>query len=192
MKQTPRFAVVSPNTLLCLGMKSLLESIIPEVEVVISNSVEQIAHQEFIFHYFITADAAAQGGDFLTGIRRRTIILVDAAHPSPVEGFRTINIDQPEQAIRCQIMLMQSQGHSHLQPADQPLKTPLTPREREVLVLLVKGLINKEIAHRLNVSLTTVISHRRNIVEKLGMRSLSSLTVYAISKGLISPLDILT
>ena len=55
----------------------------------------------------------------------------------------------------------------------------------EVLVLLVKGLINKQIADKLNISLTTVISHRKNIVEKLGIRSLSGLTIYAVMHGYV-------
>jgi DNA-binding NarL/FixJ family response regulator len=62
----------------------------------------------------------------------------------------------------------------------------LSTREIEVLTLLVKGLLNKEIADRLNIGLTTVISHRRNIVEKLGMRSVSALTIYAVMRGYIN------
>lgn len=54
-----------------------------------------------------------------------------------------------------------------------------------MLVLLVKGLINKQIADKLNISLTTVISHRKNIVEKLGIRSLSGLTIYAVMHGYV-------
>ena len=65
------------------------------------------------------------------------------------------------------------------------LVSDLTPREREVLVLLVQGLINKEIADRLNISLTTVISHRKNITEKLGIKSISGLTIYAVMNGFI-------
>ena len=63
----------------------------------------------------------------------------------------------------------------------------LSPREIEVLQLLVRGLINKEIADRLHISLTTVISHRKNISEKLGIRSLSGLTVYAVMRGYVEP-----
>ncbi|MDE6857635.1 MAG: LuxR C-terminal-related transcriptional regulator [Alistipes sp.] len=61
----------------------------------------------------------------------------------------------------------------------------LTPREREVLVLVTQGLMNKEIADRLNIGLTTVISHRRNISEKLGIKSVSGLTIYAVMHGYV-------
>ena len=60
---------------------------------------------------------------------------------------------------------------------------PLTPREREVLTLVAKGFLNKEIAGRLGIGLTTVISHRRNITEKLGIRNVAGLAVYAFRHG---------
>ncbi|MEX2371964.1 MAG: LuxR C-terminal-related transcriptional regulator [Bacteroidales bacterium] len=66
----------------------------------------------------------------------------------------------------------------------------LTQRETEVLVLMVKGLYNKEIADELNISIHTVISHRKNIIDKTGIKSLSGLTIYAISKKIVSLNDI--
>jgi DNA-binding NarL/FixJ family response regulator len=63
----------------------------------------------------------------------------------------------------------------------------LTEREQEVLSALVRGLSNKEVADKLNISTHTAISHRKNIMRKTGVRSLPELTLYAISLGLISP-----
>lgn len=62
----------------------------------------------------------------------------------------------------------------------------LTQRERETLRWLVMGLTNKEIAEQMHVALTTVISHRRHLIQKLGIRSLSGLTVYALTHGYLS------
>ncbi len=62
----------------------------------------------------------------------------------------------------------------------------LTPREVEVLRELVMGHINKEIAARLNISLTTVITHRRNIMEKLHAKSVATLAIYAVMHGIVS------
>ena len=62
---------------------------------------------------------------------------------------------------------------------------PLSAREIEVMSLIVKGHINKEIADRLNISLATVITHRRNIMEKLGLKSVSALTIYAVTRGYV-------
>ena len=61
----------------------------------------------------------------------------------------------------------------------------MSEREKEVLVLIVKGLINKEIAERLSISVPTAIFHRNNICEKLQTRSIGKLTVYAVLSGLI-------
>ena len=61
----------------------------------------------------------------------------------------------------------------------------MVKREIEVLSLVAQGLINKEIADRLCISLTTVITHRKNITEKLNMRSVSALTIYAVMHGYV-------
>ncbi|HET6559438.1 MAG TPA: helix-turn-helix transcriptional regulator, partial [Prolixibacteraceae bacterium] len=68
--------------------------------------------------------------------------------------------------------------------------TELTRREIEVLQLLTKGYSNKEIADQLFVSTHTVISHRKNISEKTGIKSASGLTMYAILKKIIDVGDI--
>ena len=68
---------------------------------------------------------------------------------------------------------------------DNAKQETLSEREIEVLAVMVKGFSNKEIAEELNISIHTVISHRKNIVEKTGIKSLSGLTIYAISKKYI-------
>jgi DNA-binding NarL/FixJ family response regulator len=62
----------------------------------------------------------------------------------------------------------------------------LTTREREVLQLVAEGLSSKEIACRLNVAVPTVETHRRQIMDKLGLRTIAQLTKYAIREGLTS------
>ena len=52
-------------------------------------------------------------------------------------------------------------------------------------MLLANGCINKERADRLNISQSTVITHRKKIIEKLGIRSVSGLAVYAVMHGYI-------
>ena len=61
----------------------------------------------------------------------------------------------------------------------------LSQREKDVLSLIVKGYINKEIADMLNISTPTVIFHRRNISEKIGSKSVGRLTIYAVMNGIV-------
>ncbi len=63
---------------------------------------------------------------------------------------------------------------------------PISDREREIIVCLVQGMSNKEIAAHLFISPHTVMTHRRNIARKLQIRSLAGLTIYAITNGLVN------
>src|ERR1700747_84465 len=62
----------------------------------------------------------------------------------------------------------------------------LTPREREVLQLVAEGKSNKEVARLLNLSVYTVETHRSNIMQKLNLKGVPELTLYAVRKGIIS------
>jgi len=63
----------------------------------------------------------------------------------------------------------------------------LTPRERQIVQLLAEGKTNKEVAHALEISLDTVETHRKNILNKLRLRSTADLVRYAIRNNLIQP-----
>ena len=63
---------------------------------------------------------------------------------------------------------------------------PISEREKEIIICLVQGMSNKEIASHLFISVNTVITHRRNITRKLQIHSLSGLTIYAIANNLIN------
>lgn len=67
----------------------------------------------------------------------------------------------------------------------------LSNREIDVLVALAKGLTNKEISDQLFISVHTVITHRKNIVRKTGIKSVSGLTVYALLNNLVDESDIM-
>lgn len=61
----------------------------------------------------------------------------------------------------------------------------LSQREREIVICVVKGMTNKEIAEKLFLSIHTVITHRRNISKKLQIHSAAGLTIYAIVNKLV-------
>jgi len=61
----------------------------------------------------------------------------------------------------------------------------LSEREIDVLKLLVKGKMNKEIADELNISIHTIITHRKNITHKLGIKSVAAMVIYAVANNII-------
>ena len=65
------------------------------------------------------------------------------------------------------------------------LREELSDREKEILVSVARGLLNKEIADRHNISINTVITHRKNITRKIGIKTVAGLTAYAILNNLI-------
>lgn len=77
---------------------------------------------------------------------------------------------------------LRSPGGSGSESAEETL----TSREREILQLIAEAKRSKEIAELLHISLKTVYTHRRNIMEKLGAKNLADLTRYALKEGLTS------
>ncbi len=95
-----------------------------------------------------------------------------------------VNInDSPDKIITSIEKLLKSdhQISGHFQNQEN-----LSERENDVLKLLVTGNANKEIADKLNISIHTVISHRKNISQKTGIKSVSGLTIYAVVNNIIS------
>ena len=68
---------------------------------------------------------------------------------------------------------------------DEQEHETISEREKEVLVLVARGFLNKEIADKLNISINTVITHRKNITRKIGIKTVPGLTAYAILGGLV-------
>lgn len=79
---------------------------------------------------------------------------------------------------------------SHSNDENEENNSVLSAREIEILQEVARGFSNKEIADRLFISINTVITHRKNITEKLGIKTISGLTVYALMNKLIHPEDV--
>ncbi len=184
----PTIAIVTSNALMGVGLQSILHDIIPfaMVEVCDFETLSQSAPEEH-FHIFASANIVLERISFFEQRKAKTILLTSgSSHASILGEYVQIRISESAESIREQIKALHSTAHKHAEMGER-VQHPdvLTPREVEVLRLLVDGMLNKEIAHSLNISLTTVISHRKNIVEKLGVRSLPGLTIYAVMKGYI-------
>lgn len=190
MTHTPEIAIIDPNTLTCLGLRSLLQELIPSAVIRTFGSFESFTDDtpDMYVHYFLSAQVYFAHTAFFLERYPKAIVLTSEERNPRLTGALTLNICQDEKALVRDILRLHRQGHAGMpvrQPAPTASEHELTAREIEVLTLLVKGLINKEIADRLHISLTTVISHRKNIVEKLGIRSVSGLTIYAVMRGYV-------
>ncbi|MDO4497443.1 MAG: helix-turn-helix transcriptional regulator [Bacteroidales bacterium] len=188
-----RFAIIDSNILLCLGLQQLLSELMPMAEIIVCKNLEELQAQEnpCFLHYFVSSQKYFEHASFFREHPHKSIVLVSGE--MLINDVYTLNICQSEQALVRDIMRLQHRGHQGhhdrgaiMMQKEETGKTPLlSAREAEVAVLLCKGFINKEIADRLNVSTTTIISHRKNIMEKLNARSLADIIIHCVMNGYV-------
>lgn len=184
----PEIAIIDSNTLSCMGLQTLLEEIIPTVTIRVFHTFGELVDDtpDMYAHYFVSAQIYFEHTTFFRERHPRAIVLAGGDNLPQLAGIPTLNINQDEKALVKSILQMHERGHHHGKNTHSAtIEHDLSAREIEVLILLTKGLINKEIAEKLNISLTTVISHRKNITEKLGIKSVPGLTIYAIMNGYV-------
>ena len=145
---------------------------------------------EQYYHYFVAMNVVLENKAFFSEHRRKTIVLtLSLDSNSQLSEFHSLCINVPEQELIRSLLTLEQHAHGHgqnLPPMPKVLQQKvLTDREIEVMSLIVQGYINKEIADKLNISLATVITHRKNIMDKLGMKSVSALTIYAVMHGYV-------
>lgn len=184
-------AIIEPNTLAGLGLQHLLQQMMPAITIRHFGSMQQLTDDtpDMYGHYFVSSAVYFEHASFFLQRMSRTIVLTSGGAVPGLSDVNTLNVNQSEQALTRDILRLHSRGHGHdhNHRPTMAVEHDLSPREIEVLVLLTRGYINKEIADRLNISLTTVITHRKNITEKLGIKSLSGLTIYAVMRGYVEP-----
>ena len=188
--RTPKLAIIDPNTLATLGLRQLLMSFMPMMQVDTFGSFTELVanHPEQYAHYFTAMNIVLENMAFFNEFKRKTIVLTMSTDGSrQLSDFHCICVNVPEKELVRSLLIMEQHGHGRPMPAthhgaEQPV---LTNREAEVMTLIVQGYINKEIADQLHIGLATVITHRKNIMEKLGLKSVSALTIYAVMNGYV-------
>lgn len=190
-------AIVEPNTLSGLGLQSLLQQMMPDIIIRHFRTMQQLIDDtpDMYGHYFVASQIYFEHVAFFRQRGNRAIVLTSGSVVPQLAGIPSLNINQDEQGLIRDILQMHNRAHGqrpkmsqcHDDNLSQFEEHDLSAREIEVLVLLTRGFINKEIADKLNISITTVITHRKNITEKLGIKSLSGLTIYAVMHGYVDP-----
>ena len=193
---TPCIAIIDRNTLSGIALRSLLWETFGNVEIHLYNTMERFvadSNRHFI-HFFVDSDILFRYIDEFVTLKNQTTVLYEGAGAKFIkEGFNVLDLSLGEGELKNKIMQTQLVSRYEQQMDEGRRKNAgneLSPREQEVLVLMVKGLINKEIAEKLGVSLPTVIFHRNNICDKLQTRSIGKLTIHAVLSGLIDINDI--
>ena len=188
----PKVVIIDPNTLSAIGLKHLLQNVIPMMRVDAFGSFAELEanHPEAYAHYFVSMNIVLEHRQFFSEHRQKTIVLtLNLDTTSQLNEFHSLCINVPESELVRSLLMLQRHAHPdgrHLPPMPQVLQQKiLTDREIEVMSLIVQGYINKEIADKLNIGLSTVVTHRKNIMDKLGMKSVSALTIYAVMHGYV-------
>lgn len=188
----PKIAIIDPNTLSVLGLKSILQHVMPIMTVDTFGSFLELSanHPEQYFHYFVAMNVVLENKSFFINNRRKTIVLtLSLDTTSQLSEFHSLCINVPESELVRSILMLEQHAHGHGQNLPSMPKVLqqkiLSDREIEVMSLIVQGFINKEIADKLNIGLSTVITHRKNIMDKLGLKSVSALTIYAVMHGYV-------
>lgn len=131
-------------------------------------------------HYFIDEDLSDMYGISFAGVE-----VMHLSSGNKGCGSCRLDVSAGVQEILGAIETFFSDGCE-----DQERSKILTDREIQVLRQIASGAINKEIADRLSISFNTVLTHRKNITAKTGIKTVSGLTFYAIINGYVSPSDI--
>jgi DNA-binding CsgD family transcriptional regulator len=163
-----------------MGLAYLLEEYFSPASVTCFSRFDALENTDAVFDYFfIDPDTFLINTDFFLRRRTRTAILSTANHIS-ASACRLINVNALQE-----IIIEQLHETFAGETVSNNESKELSLREREVLRLIARGNTNKDIADALHISLHTVLSHRKNITSKLGVKTISGLTLYALMNGLL-------
>ena len=166
--------IVDTDTLRAIGLRAMLERF-GGLEPIITTDPATLCPLDDSTLFFVTPEAFASMPMFYVPRRQQVVLIMDSTDsPLPVLP-QHISENELEERLENILGTLKVPGRT----------VALTDRERQVLALAARGLINKEIADRLEISLNTVLTHRKNISAKLGIKSVAALSVYAMMNGLV-------
>jgi DNA-binding CsgD family transcriptional regulator len=187
MLKSKQIAIILPDTLQSIGLRSLLIDYFSPVEITLFSSFDAFSStgKEIFDFYFILPDVFVLYADFFLPIRNKIICIIHSTEThATINSYNYLIINKSQEYIVEQLRFILHEERASGSPAEAG--KGLSIRETDVLQLIVSGLTNKEIADKLCISLNTVLTHRKNITAKLGIKTIPGLTFYAITNGLIS------
>ena len=118
----------------------------------------------------------------------RGYLLKDVSGHELAEAVRTVAAGGAliEPSVARKVLAEFSRLAPAARPGEEALPEPLSEREMEILGLLASGLTNREIAFRLDVSVRTVTTHVRNILDKLHLENRTQAALFAVEQGIVS------
>lgn len=168
--------IIERDTLRTIGLRHLLrDNHSISATIVAEAPAEPSSHEPAII--FASTEAVAAAPDYFLPRRRRLVVLTRAS-----AGFETLDTTTDEETLAERLDSIVGRLVDSVATA----RGELSQREIEVLTLIAGGLLNKEIADRLDISLNTVLTHRKNITTRLGIKSPSGLSLYALMHGYIT------
>ena len=189
MKQ--RLLIVEPSELIIEGLKSILEGQIRFKVLEPEMNADQLAKRVIASRPDIVLINPTLPVDFAKLQGEHHLALVALVYQyverEALKNFDAVVDIRDSRAVIIETLAQASPGEAEAGKGSYEL----TKRETAVLVQLAQGKTNKEIADALNVSVHTVISHRKNITHKTGIKSVAGLTVYAMLNNLIDESSLL-
>lgn len=181
MRRIRRVAICCRDTLRAGGLRNLLVSYFPPMEIDLYATPDEWVRYGDYDMYFVEEEAM----DSFVGMAARKLVRLTLGDGQGEKGEH-----QLDTSADLHSMVEAIKGFFGRHEGESEENKSLTPREIQVLRLVVSGAINKEIAQRLSISFNTVLTHRKNISAKTGIKTVSGLTFYALLNGYVSPAEI--
>lgn len=194
----PAIAVVTPSILTGLGLESILRRIIPMAEVEVYDRFERFAAErpDRFFHYFVASQTFVEHNAFFLERRHKSILLTEGAPHSTLRELHCLDIAQSEEALVRDILRL----HQHAHRTGIPTRTQRREASRPYVgsgtddahAARNRGAAARRRGAAQQADRTAARRrtddghlHRRNLVRKLGIRSVAGLTIYAVTKGYV-------
>lgn len=208
--ETIQVVLADDHELVRSGIRALMEGV-KGVHVIaeVADGAELLALLESVHPDVVVCDITMPGMDGLTALRHirarwpQLPVIMLSMNDDPASIKRAVAAgasgyvrkDAPQFELDMAIRSVLATGsyfgagvtQQLLQPAEPEVEEVLTSRQIDILARLARGRSSKEIAFELGLSSKTVDVHRTRIMERLGLKDVASLTLYAVRKGLVKP-----